>query len=65
MGLWLADGSWRVDARWQERKEAGQAVTGKEVGAILKAVGRQERVKMSEGQVQEMTIERLRLRKLS
>ena len=45
--------------------EAGQAATGNEGGAMLRAVQREEWVKMSEERAQETRAERLRLRRLS
>jgi len=42
LGLRVAVGCWRAEARWQERVEAGQAATGNEGGAMLRAVRRQE-----------------------
>jgi len=62
--LRVAGGCWRAGAWWQEPKEAGQAATGKEGGAMLRAERRQER-KMSEERAQETRTGRLRLRKLS
>jgi len=62
--LRVAGGCWRAAARWQERKEAGLAATGKEGGAMLRAEQGQAR-KMSEGRAQETRTGRPRLRKLS
>jgi hypothetical protein len=63
--LWVAGGCWRVGVRWQERKDAGQAATGSEGGAMLRAERRWDLGKMSVERAQETMIERLRLRKPS
>ena len=56
---------WGAWARWQERREAGQVVTGNEGGGMLRAERRQDLGKMSEERARETKTERLRLRRLS
>ena len=56
---------WRAGARWQERKEAGQAAAGNVGGAMLRAGRRLDRGKVSEERAQETRTERLRLRRRS